>query len=63
MVKVDATNGESEPYATLKKKYNIIGVPTILIIDPSNSQLVKRWEGELYDLPKETVIEQLEKVK
>lgn len=63
LVKVDATNPDSQPYASLKEKYKVIGVPTILIIDPNSKDLAKRWEGELYDLPKDAVIQELEKIK
>jgi len=61
-VKVDATDPKSEPYISLKNKYKIIGVPTILIINPKNGELLKRWEGELYDIPKAEVIAELKKL-
>lgn len=61
-VKVDASDTSSEPYATLRPKYNIFGVPTILIIDPNTGELFKRWGSELYDMSIEQVIQELEKI-
>lgn len=34
--------------ARLKEKFNIIGLPTFLLIDPVDEKLIKRWGGELY---------------
>lgn len=64
LLKVDATNNDSQPYKGLKEKYSecIQGVPTILIIDPQNCQLLKCWRGELYDLPQELIIEELNNI-
>ncbi len=62
LLKVDATDTNSEPYISLKQKYEIIGVPTILIINPTTQQLYKKWQGELYDLPKEQVVEELKEI-
>ena len=59
LLKVDATDQDSEPYVTLKNKYQILGVPTILVIDPNNQSLLKRWGSELYDLPKAEFIHEL----
>ncbi len=59
LLKVDATDQDSEPYVTLKAKYKIMGVPAILLIDPADNSLVKRWGSELYDLPKNEFINQL----
>ena len=59
LLKVDATDQDSEPYVTLKNKYQILGVPTILVIDPNNQALLKRWGCELYDLPKAEFIHEL----
>jgi len=61
LLKVDATDTNSQPYKELKEKYKdcIQGVPTILIIDTHNNQLLKCWRGELYDLSQGQVIEDL----
>ncbi len=62
LLKVDATDTNSQPYKELKEKYKdcIQGVPTILIINTQNDQLLKCWRGELYDLSQEQVIEELD---
>lgn len=64
LVKVDATNSNQEPYFSLKQKYDkeIIGVPTILIINPRNNSLLKYWRSELYEMPIEEIKEQLKKI-
>jgi len=58
-VKVDATDEDSYPYNILKKDYHIMGVPTILLIDPKNNKLIKKWGGELSSIEKEEFIEEL----
>jgi thiol:disulfide interchange protein len=34
--------------ARLKEKFNIIGLPTFLLVDPVDEKLIHRWGGELY---------------
>lgn len=60
LVKVDATDSETEPYLTLRKKYNLLGVPAILLINPETGEIVKRWGSELYSKPKQEFIQELE---
>lgn len=59
-LKVDATDQNNPTYQTLKDKYQIIGVPTILVIDPQSGALIQRWGSELYDLPVEQFIKQFQ---
>lgn len=47
-VKVDCTKPNNEPCATLQKKFNIIGVPAIVLIN-ADETIVKRWGSELLD--------------
>ncbi len=47
-VKIDATDSSSEIYNRLSKKYKIIGVPVILVTNPSDESIIKRWGGELF---------------
>lgn len=56
---VNASDHESEPYKTLHARYSIQGVPTLIIIDPTNNAILKRWSSELYDMDKTTVINEL----
>jgi thiol:disulfide interchange protein len=49
ILKVNATDPQSEPYVSLNQKYNIIGVPTILILEPKTENLVQRLNSNLLD--------------
>ncbi len=56
---VDASDNDLEPYKTLRSRYDIQGVPTIIIVDPTTNSALKRWSSELYDMEKSAVIEEL----
>lgn len=49
ILKVNATDPQSEPYASLNQKYNIIGVPTILILEPKTEHLIMRHTSNLLE--------------
>ncbi len=59
-LKVDATNQNNPTYMLLKEKYQIMGVPTILVVDPQTGILINRFGSELYELPIEQFISMLE---
>lgn len=59
LLRVDATHQNNATYQMLKKKYNLIGVPAILLIDPNSEELLKKWGSDLYNLPKNEFIEQI----
>jgi len=59
LVAIDASNSTEEPYKTLRDRYDIQGVPTILIIEPTTGKELKRWTGELYDAKRNQVIADL----
>ena len=46
-VKVDASQ-ETDVMTELKNHYTILGVPTIIVINPHNKEMIKKWQGELY---------------
>jgi len=46
-LKVDGTNPSNEPFATLHKKYKIIGFPTFLLVDPETKKIIIQWSSEL----------------
>lgn len=46
-VKIDASE-QKEVYEELQKKYTIIGVPTLLLIDPVTTEQKGRWGSALY---------------
>lgn len=56
---VDASDNNSEPYKTLRSRYDIQGVPTLIIVDPTTNAAFKRWSSELYDMEKSAVMEEL----
>jgi len=59
-VHIDGTKQGSEPYASLIKKYAIIGIPTVLLIDPKTGTLIKQWGGELLDQTPTAFAQELE---
>lgn len=62
LLKVDGTNSNSEPYASLHKEYNITGFPTLLVIEPESGKVLKKYMGEFYDLPTNQIVKELEKL-
>ena len=52
-VKIDAAN--SPEYETLAKKFQIVGVPTIIALDPDDESICGRWGAELYTMTKQEV--------
>lgn len=42
------------------KEYNVIGFPTILVVDPATCCVIKRWGAELYDTKQEVFIQDLQ---
>ena len=59
LLAIDASDSKEEPYKTLRDRYDIQGVPTILIIEPTSGKELKRWTGELYDAKRNHVIADL----
>ncbi len=47
LLKINASE-QQELYNQLKDRYTILGVPTILVIDPITGKQLGRWGGELY---------------
>lgn len=56
-LKVDGS--EADHPLCCNKEYNVIGFPTILVIDPQSGSVIKRWGAELYDTKKEAFIDEL----
>lgn len=56
---VDASDNDTEPYKTLRSRYDIQGVPALIIVDPTNNAELKRWSSELYDMEKSTILNEL----
>jgi len=52
-VQIDAVN--SPEYEMLAKKFEIVGVPTILTIHPQEESVLNRWGAELYTMNKQEI--------
>ncbi len=61
VLSVDGTNSHLEPYVSLRPRYQVLGFPTIIVIDPHTGQELRRWQGELEDEDIAVVIQELEK--
>lgn len=60
-VYVDGSLVDKEPFKTLKETYNIIGFPTMLLIDPKTGELIKKWGSELANTTPEEFADKLKK--
>lgn len=58
-VLIDGDDDTNPITAELIKKFNIIGFPTILVVQPDTEQIIKKWEGELYNYTVEEFIQEL----
>jgi thioredoxin:protein disulfide reductase len=56
MIPVNIDAAQSPDYEYLNKKFTIIGVPTILIIEPTHEREVYRWGAEIYSQTKQQVV-------
>jgi len=59
LLAVDASDSNQEPYKALRSRYDIQGVPTIIIIEPTSGKELKRWMSELYSTKHNEVIADL----
>jgi thiol:disulfide interchange protein DsbD len=50
-------------YKVTQKKYDIKGVPALLVIDPGSETILARWGAELYDMDNAEFIEELQKAR
>jgi len=60
LVHIDCTNPQAESCASVQSKFNIIGFPTIILVDPQNGTIVKKWGAELLDTSIEQFIQEIE---
>jgi thioredoxin:protein disulfide reductase len=47
-VKIDGSRPTDEPYATLRKRYNVQGLPLYLLVNPHTHEIIKSWDSGLY---------------
>jgi thiol:disulfide interchange protein DsbD len=59
-VMIDGTHETNTQYSAIKEKFAIQGFPTFIIVDPVNETVIKRWGSELYNMPREEFIQQLQ---
>lgn len=45
LVKVDGSRQGSEPYTSLAQKFHILGLPTVILYDPTTDQEIQRWDS------------------
>ena len=60
-LKVDGSKDEC--LKEIEKACKIMGFPTILVMDPTNHNVVKKWQSELYGTPSAEFIQDLNKIK
>ncbi len=58
-VRIDGGDSTNPTTARLIKQFNIIGFPTIIIVDPAEEQVITTWGSELYDYSMKEFIEEL----
>jgi len=58
-VKLDGTSPSNEQFATLQKKYKIVGFPTFLVIDPETGKIIKSWSSDLNAFTNEEFIKKI----
>jgi len=61
-VSINGTQDNQEPYHTLKEQYHIVGFPTFLVVDPQNGTVLKEWHSELYQMPNEDFIREINRL-
>lgn len=58
-VKIDATHSNNPDYVQLKEQYKVYAQPTILLIDPTNETVLKKWTSEPYNIKIEEFVQQI----
>jgi len=58
-VKVDGSSRGNEQYQTLTQQYKILGLPTLLLIDPATETIIKKWNSELLEQSIQSFIDDL----
>lgn len=58
-IKIENPAMVDETTQHLLQKLHIMGVPTIVLLDPEHETEIKRWGGELYDQTAQTFIDEL----
>ena len=56
--KVDCTH-VSKDIKKLLEKYKVMAQPAIILINPSNEEVLQRWSSEPYSMPIATFVDQI----
>ncbi len=59
-LKLDEATCPKEVFSALCKKYEVVGYPTFLLIEPKTGDLLARWGSELYDVTPKKFIQILQ---
>jgi len=62
MVPVYIDASSSTDYSAINERYKIVGVPTILVINPYNQVAQQRWGSELYSYKKADIIHMVQQL-
>jgi len=62
-VKVDCTSSSNKEANDLKEQFKVYAQPAILIVNPNNQELIKKWSSEPYSMTPETFIQTMLKIK
>jgi thiol:disulfide interchange protein DsbD len=58
-VKIDASDETHPMHAPLRRSLHIVGVPTLIILEPATLTEVRRWGAELYDYDHDRFVQEL----
>lgn len=60
-LKINGSSGQDQDYLSIKKRYNIVGLPAFLLINPQSLEVVKQWSSDLYYMKPEDFIDEIER--
>lgn len=61
-VYVDCTNPHAISCSQAQKQFNVLGFPTLLLVDPKTNTVIKRWSSELLDVGAEAFAQELKQL-
>lgn len=62
-LKIDGGQQNTTSCCIVKDRFNVMGFPTVLVINPENETIMRQWGGELYEETHEQFITQLAQLK
>ena len=60
-VKIDELDAQDPIHAKIQQQFNVVGVPTLLLIDPADETQLICWGSELYDYEPEAFVSEVRK--